>query len=302
MTASDPAEDDLDGTISWRQLLAEATVRFRSAGVPHPSGDARRVVEQASGASPSELPLVLEGLVTERAMSHYDDMVVRRCAGEPLQYVLGSWSFRTLDLMVDPRVLIPRPETETVVEVALAELDLLGGRDVATTVADLGTGSGAIGLSIAVERVRTTVWLTDLSEEALAVARANIAGIGRPGARVQAASGRWFDALPQQLRGSLDMIVSNPPYIATTAELPGEVRDWEPGLALWSGSDGTDDLCELISGAGEWLVDDGAIVCEMSPEQGEAMVAFASGHFAEVRAATDLTGRLRALVARRPLR
>ena len=297
-----PVHEDLDGTLSWRQLLTEATERFRAAGLAYPSGDARRVVEQASGASPSELPLVLEDLVTERAVAHYDEMVRRRVQGEPLQYVLGSWSFRTLDLMVDARVLIPRPETETVVEVALRELDRMGGREVPTMVADLGTGSGAIGLSVAVERVRTTVWLTDVSEEALAVARANIAGIGRSGARVQAGSGRWFEALPQQRRGSFDLIVSNPPYIATTAELPREVCDWEPGLALWSGSDGTDDLRELIAGAGEWLVDHGAIVCELSPEQGDAMGAFASGFFAEVLIEADLTGRVRAIVARRPLR
>ena len=91
-------------------------------------------------------------------------------------YVLGRWGFRRLDLMVDRRVLVPRPETEQVVEVALAELDRLGGREVGTLVADLGCGSGAIGLSVATERVRSTVWMTDVSDDALAVARANTAG------------------------------------------------------------------------------------------------------------------------------
>ena len=115
-------------------------------------------------------------------------MLRRRIAGEPIQYVLGHWAFRGLDLMVDGRVLIPRPETETVVEVALRELDRLGGRDRPTTVVDLGTGSGAIALAVATERVRTRVWATDSSDEALQVARANLAGIGRSAARVQVSS------------------------------------------------------------------------------------------------------------------
>ena len=144
---------------------------------------------------------MLDDPLTEGAMARYDDMVARRAAGEPLQYVLGHWGFRHLDLMVNRRVLIPRPETEQVVEVALAELDRLGGRDVPTTVVDLGTGSGAIALAVATERVRTTVWATDASEAALAVARANLAGVGRAGARVTMVAGDWFGALPAELRG-----------------------------------------------------------------------------------------------------
>lgn len=294
--------DDLAGTVSWRELLAEADARLRTAGIEHPAADARRLVEQAAGVTPSELPLVLDELVTERGMARFDDMVLRRSQGEPLQYVLGEWSFRTLDLMVDPRVLIPRPETESVVEVALGELDRRGARDVATTVVDLGTGSGAIGLSIAAERVRATVWITDVSEDALTVARANIAGLGRAGARVHSASGSWFSALPEELRGTVDLIVSNPPYVATVAELPADVRDWEPGQALWSGADGTDDLRLLVEGAGDWLVDDGVLVCELSPEQGPAMVEHASTYFVAARTEVDLTGRVRTLVASGPRR
>lgn len=295
-------EDELEGTVSWRELLREADARLRTAGIEHPASDARRLVEQAAGVSPSDLLLVLDELVTERGMARFDDMVLRRSQGEPLQYVLGEWSFRTLDLMVDPRVLIPRPETESVVEVALAELDRVGGRELATTVVDLGTGSGAIGLSIAAERVRSTVWLTDVSEDALVVARANIAGLGRAGARVHSASGVWFEALPSELLGAVDLLVSNPPYVAASAELPVDVRDWEPSLALWSGPDGTDDLRRLVVGAGEWLVDDGVLVCELSPEQGPAMVALALEHFDEARTEVDLTGRVRTLVARGPRR
>jgi len=156
---------------------------------------------------------------------------VRRESGEPLQYVLGSWAFRSLELMVDPRVLIPRPETEQVVEVALGEIR----RHRRPVVADLGTGSGAIALSVVAEVAGAQVWATDTSEAALAVARANLAGLaGMAATRVRLARGSWFSALPAELRGRLSVVVSNPPYVADAevASLPAEVAEWEPREAL----------------------------------------------------------------------
>lgn len=298
--ASDEMTGREDGTISWGELLVEAREALAARGNPDAGGDARRIIEEVSGSSPSAFLLGLDELVTEGGMSRYEKMLSRRLTGEPLQYVLGSWAFRTLDLMVDRRVLIPRPETEAVVEMALAELDLIGGTERETLVVDLGTGSGAIGLSIAAERVRSRVWLTDSSSDALDVARANIAGLGRSGARVSSALGSWFEALPDDLRGTVDLIISNPPYVATAIELPGEVTDWEPGSALWSGEDGTDDLRKILAGAGEWLRVDGVLVCEISPEQTGTVLELADRHFHECRIGVDLTGRDRALLARRP--
>lgn len=291
--------------MSWRQLLREAAGRLR---VSHqypgaaPDADARRIVEEASGVAAAELALVLDDPVTEGAMARFDGMLARRVAGEPLQYVLGHWGFRHLDLMVDHRVLIPRPETESVVEAALAELDRLGGRDRTTTVVDLGTGSGAIALSVATERVRTTVWATDASEDALQVARANLAGMGRAATRVTMVAGDWYSALPSDLQGSVQVLVSNPPYVSEGARLPREVSEWEPSSALLAGVDGLDDVRRIIAGAPVWLDRDGVLVCEISPEQIDVVTELASGHFAEVRVEPDLTGRARALVARRPLR
>ena len=140
-----------------------------------------------------------------------DAMVARHLAGEPLAYVLGHWSFRHLDLAVDRRVLIPRPETEVVAGVAL---ELARGLARPLTVADLGTGSGAIGLALADELPLdgVTVWLTDASADAIDVARANLAGLGRRGRNVRIAIGSWFDALPAGT--TLDLAVANPPYVA----------------------------------------------------------------------------------------
>jgi release factor glutamine methyltransferase len=291
-----------DGTITWRELLAEAAARLAASGSASAEVDARWIVADCLGVGTAELSGALNELATDRGVARFDDLVRRRSAGEPLQYVLGSWGFRTLDLMVDPRVLIPRPETESVVEVALEELDALGGDERPTRVVDLGTGSGAIALSIAVERVRTEVWATDASEDALAVARANIAGIGRPGARVRAVPGDWFAALPAHLRGTVDLVVSNPPYVAEGADLPTEVASWEPVDALWSGPDGTVDLVRIVAAAPDWLVPHGALVCELSPEQAGTMLDAANEHFEAAEVRPDLTGRPRALVARRPRR
>jgi release factor glutamine methyltransferase len=286
-----------DGTISWRELLAEATERLRAEGG---ASAARWIVEEASGASAAGLSLVLDEPVTEGGLARFEDMVARRAAGEPLQYVLGHWGFRSLDLMVDRRVLIPRPETEQVVEVALGELDRLGGREVTTDVVDLGTGSGAIALAVASERVRARVWAVDSEPGAVAVARANLAGLGRAAARVTVLEGDWYAALPGELRGRVQLVVSNPPYVSTSAELPAEVAEWEPSTALLAGDDGLDDLRVIVVGAGEWLEPDGALVCEISPEQADAVGELARAHFAEVRVELDLAGRPRTLVARCP--
>ncbi|MCZ7631179.1 MAG: peptide chain release factor N(5)-glutamine methyltransferase [Microthrixaceae bacterium] len=209
--------------------------------------------------------------------------------------------FRQLDLMVDSRVLIPRPETESVVDVCLAELDRLGGRDLPTTVVDLGTGSGAIALAVATERVRTTVWATDESEDALGVARANLAGVGRAAARVRMVAGDWYTALPTDLAGSVQVLVSNPPYVAETAELPAEVADWEPSGALRSGPDGLDDLRRIIAGALDGSKPTARWCARSHPSRPARSPSLRRAASAKCVSRSDLTGRSRALVARRPI-
>lgn len=225
------------------------------------------------------------------------EMVVRRRAGEPLQYILGTWSFRRLELIVDRRVLVPRPETEQVVEVALAELDRVAGKR--RRVVDLGTGSGAVALSIATERTKVDVWATDISPQALEVAKANL--YRTPGARVELVSGDWWSALPAHLRHGIDLAVANPPYVSTTemADLDPQVRDWEPRLALEGGPRGTEAIEAILEGSRAWLAAGGAVVVELASHQGAAMAEEASRvGFAEVEVLRDLAGRDRILVAR----
>lgn len=269
------------------------------------SGDAREarwMIEEASGERWGSAV----GRAPEKAVLRVQSMVERRRAGEPLQYVLGSWSFRRLELMVDRRVLIPRPETERVVEVALGELDRLRaapGAPEQPVVVDLGTGSGAIALSVAAERRGVEVWATDASPDAAAVARANLAGLGGYAAtRVRIVEGDWWAALPAHLRGRVDLVVSNPPYISSDemAGLDPVVAGWEPRSALESGPAGTEQAEAILVGAGEWLSPGGVAVIEIAPHQAEELQdAALSAGFATARAEPDLAGRPRALVARR---
>jgi release factor glutamine methyltransferase len=274
-------------TISWRELLAETERTLLS------SVDARRIVEEACG---DDWMLRLDDPATERVVAYLDAMVARRSTGEPLQYVVGRWGFRGLDLYVDHRVLIPRPETEVLVDVAL---EALRGRT-EPTVVDLGTGSGAIALAIATETVDAHVWATDASADALAVARANLAGIGRAATRVRLVEGSWFAPLPPDLGGRVDVVVTNPPYVAEheVPDLPPEVAHWEPRAALVAGETGLEQLQAIVAGAREWLVPGGAVVAEIAPHQAEAAVVLAySGGFTDVEILPDLTGRPRVLRA-----
>lgn len=294
MTAPDEEADSLpEARVTWRMLLAEARERLRSPV------DARRIVERASGWEGAEHHLRLDEPVTVRSAAHFEQMVERRRKGEPLQYVLGAWSFRSLDLYVDARVLIPRPETESVVEAALGELRRLAPRS--PLAVDLGTGSGAIALSIAREMPGVEVWGVDRSPEALAVARANAAGLGRAGTSVRLVEGSWFEPLPAILRGQVDVVVSNPPYVGEREvdDLPPEVAHWEPRSALVAGPTGLEQIEAIVQEAPAWLARPGALVVEIAPHQRDSAAALALGAgFLEAEVRPDVAGRARILVAR----
>lgn len=298
--------------VTWGDLRARAEAMLRAADLAQATSEARWMIERVSGYDAAELILAESESATARAETHLDDMLARRAAGEPLQYVLGRWSFRGIDLFVDARVLIPRPETEIVAEVAIEELVRLGERRDARvarrtsspsfTVADLGTGSGAIAISLAAELPQAEVWATDASEDALAVARANVAGAGSLATRVRLGVGSWFAALPAELRGHLRLVVSNPPYIAESEapDLPAVVIEHEPRSALVSGPTGLEALRAIIEESMDWLEPRGVLVCELAPHQACAATELTRvAGFGEVLVRPDLAGRDRVLVARR---
>jgi release factor glutamine methyltransferase len=283
------------------ELTAELAA---SLGLRH---EARFIIEEVLGSSGSHRSQTVGSadIATIRAFA------ARRRAGEPLQYVLGHWAFRSIDLLVDRRVLIPRPETEYVVEVALGELDRLDPGS--PLIVDAGTGSGAIALALAAElpdrHPGARLWATDTSADALEVAVENLARVqrelGTAVAPVDFGQGSWLSALPSELRGSVDLIVSNPPYVAKEEwpGLPDDVR-CEPLGALVAGdaSDGTAGLGDVevvLSEALTWLARPGVVVIELAPLQAEAATGLARAMgYVDVRVEKDLAQRPRVLVGR----
>ena len=297
MTDADRDGDDGAST-TWRALWAQTTAVLGERPT------ARWLCEVAASLDGDEFAAALDEAPTERMVAHLDAMLARYRSGEPLQYVLGRWGFRHVDLAVDRRVLIPRPETEVVAGLALDLAREAWRQQRRVAVADLGTGSGAIGLALASELplAGTTVWLTDVDADALDVARANLAGIGRAGANVRIAQGSWFDALDGDDR--FDVIVSNPPYVAIgSPDLDADVAEWEPSTALFAGADGLDAIRVLVAGAPDHLVEDGWLVLEIGADQGGAVRSLLDdAGYRDVTVEPDLAGRDRVAVARRPLR
>ena len=212
--------------------------------------------------------------------------VVRLANGEPLQYVLGNWDFRALTLATDHRALIPRPETEGLVALVLDEPRLW---DAEPLICDVGTGTGAIALSLAHERPQCRIVATDCEGAALSLARENAERLGLAG-RVNFVLGRnCAEAEP----GSLDAVVSNPPYIAsaTVDALPRHIRDFEPRTALDGGADGLDIIRSLVHDAAIALKRGGFIFLEIGDDQGETVLALLEGAgFSEAAILKDLAG------------
>ncbi len=232
----------------------------------------------------------------------------RRAAGEPLQYLLGTWPFRDLELVVDRRALIPRPETEQVVERALAAWRRTRPGADGLVVADLGTGTGAIGLSLAIELAQEAaidqVLLVDLAPEALDLAGENAE---RLGVLVDRCLGSWHEAIPEGRRGGVHLLVANPPYVAEAEEAGLAIElSHEPRGALIAadaadGTPGFADVAEIIDGALGSLAPGGILVIEMAEHQVEVALARASTvGLVDLEAFADLAGHPRGIVGRAP--
>ncbi len=219
----------------------------------------------------------------------YGALVARRAAGEPVAYITGRREFWSLDLAVTPDVLIPRPDSETLIEAARAACAVP-----AATILDLGTGSGALLLAALSEWPAATGLGIDRSAAALAIARANAERLGlAPRARFHL--GDWGAGVGERF----DLILSNPPYIAESEELPAEVADHEPAAALFAGRDGLDDYRRLVPQLPQLLAPGGVAVIEIGATQAQAVLAIAAAAGLAGTVAHDLAGHDRCLVLRR---
>jgi release factor glutamine methyltransferase len=284
-----------DSTRTWTilEMLRWTAEYLAGKGFDESRLNAELLLSGALGVRRLDLYLQFDRPLTDEEIAEFRGRLLRRARSEPLQYIAGHADFREIRLHVDRRVLIPRPETELLVgEVLTWSRDRSG-----LSVLDVGTGSGAIALSLAVEGSFDRIVATDLSEDALAVARRNLEEIA-PGTPVELLAGGTYQAV----RGErFDVIVSNPPYIGEHErdDLDVEVRDWEPSTALFSGSDGLDMIRDLVEGAEEHLRPRGLLALEIGAAQGAAVCRMIreTGHFAEPALIRDLSGRERMVTA-----
>jgi release factor glutamine methyltransferase len=271
------------------KALAETAERLETAGVESPRVDAEILVAHVLGVPRAGLALELSRKLTRQEGDALEALAVRREAREPLAYVIGEWGFRRLTLRVDRRVLVPRPETEVVVERCLGRVAALA----APRVLDVGTGSGAIALAIADEHPGAHVTGIDASAGALEVASANVLATGLD---VELREWDLFVGLPE---GPWELVVSNPPYVLPEEldMLQPEVREWEPQAALV----GVGATEAVARGALDVLAADGALVLEVAAGDA-ARVAGLLGElgYVDVTTAEDLAGRDRVVEAVRP--
>jgi len=272
------------------ETLRRAVARLAAAGVPEPEADAEVLCARVLGATRAALVLSDARPLPIAAAAALEVLVARRAAREPLHYLLGEREFWSLPLAVDRRVLIPRPETEVVVETALR----LAPR--ARRILDVGTGSGALAAALARERPAAAVWASDIDAAAVGVARVNLA---RLAPRVGLVRG---DLLAPFRDGAFDLIVSNPPYVADDefAALAPEVREHEPRRALAGGPDGLAVLRALVAAAPAVLAPGGWLVVEVGgAEQAAAVGARVASRrgYAGAETVRDLAGIPRVLAA-----
>lgn len=293
-TSSSNAETDSPPPLT---LLDRATQRLEAAERDAPRRSAEWLLTEVLDCTRAQLYAHPERPVAPDDARRFNEMVDRCVAGEPLQHVLGHTSFRGLRIGVSPAVMVPRPETEEVVEAALAAIDAVE----APRVLDMGTGSGCIALAIKHERPDVQVLGWDVSIDALAVARENAERLGLDVAFAEV--DLFGDDLEDRLTTPVDLLVSNPPYIpADEAEsLPAVVRDYDPDVALFSGNDPLRFYRAIAARVPELCAPGADVVFETHADYADETAAVLNRHgFEEVRLQNDLSGRPRILSARWP--
>ncbi len=266
---------------SLEHWLQAASARLDLAGVATPRYDAERLAAFALGVTWSGMWASVPDRQLDAAdIARLEALLARREAGEPLAYIEGIRGFYGLDLECGPGVLVPRPETELLVDIALELIDGVAS----PVVVDVGTGSGAVALAIASKRPDAEVIATDISDDALAYARRNATALEID---VRFAVGDLFDAVPDEVRGKVDLVVANPPYVPVGAGVAPDVHA-EPPVAVFSGEIGNDVLERIVADLPNWLRPGGAVALEIgAPYQADVLQG------AEVR--SDLNDRVRVI-------
>jgi release factor glutamine methyltransferase len=273
--------------VSLGEALAAARGRI-------PASEARMFLREVTGCSAAQVAAYPERALSAEQAARYAGLLERRAAGEPVAYLLGEREFYGRSFRVSPAVLIPRPETELIVDLVKARV----APGTAPAVLDLGTGSGALAVTLALEIPAARVTAVDLSPAALEVARGNAAALG---AQLRFIESDWFAAVGM---AQFDFIVSNPPYIVDDDPhlAEGDVR-FEPRSALASGRSGLDDLTRIAAAAPAFLAPGGWLLMEHGYDQAEAVSALlGAAGFAAVESARDLAGIERVSLGRYPLR
>jgi release factor glutamine methyltransferase len=272
-----------------RDALAGAAARLARAGVPEPRADAEVLLAHALGADRTALVVRAREPLDARATARFDAAVERRLAREPVAYITGEREFWSLPLRVDRRVLIPRPETETLVATALR----VGAG--ARRILDACTGSGAVAVVLARELAGAAVTASDRFAPALAVAAENRTRLAPHVRLVQG------DLLAPFRAGAFDLVVANPPYCATGTVVQAEVRDWEPPTAVEAGPDGLDVVRPLVAAAPRVIEPGGWLVVEIGARQAGAVVECVrdTSRFARIEVACDYAGIERVIAAQR---
>lgn len=283
-----------------RELLDLTGGYLGEKGVASPRLNAERLLADVLGLTRLELFCQHDRPVLSAEVARYRELVRRRAGGEPLQQILGETEFFSRPFKMTPGVFIPRPETERLVEACVRLLEPLRRADRSPVALEVGSGSGAICVSLACELPRLQVHASDVNPLAVELTRRNAHALGA-GARVHAVEGSRFDPLPASLKGQVDLLVSNPPYVRSgdIAGLSVEVRDHDPSAALDGGPDGLKFYRAIASNMGEWLRPGGHVAFEIGDDQGPAVqgILAASGGL-EVEVIQDYAGRDRVVTAR----
>jgi release factor glutamine methyltransferase len=269
-------------TDTLKSTLTKARKRLESTS-DSPQLDAEILLSKVLQANRAALYANPDKAVTATQIAEFEQLIAQRCAGKPVAHLTGMREFWSLELEVTPDVLVPRPETELLVERALAHIPETGCCDLV----DLGCGSGAIAIAIATERPECSITATDSSQAALSIAQGN-ADKHCP-ERIQFCKGNWFEPLHDR---SFNFIVSNPPYVSSTQpQLTDPELNHEPQQALYSGADGLNDIRQLITEAPAYLLDDGYLLIEHGFDQADTIAGLLrQAGFKNIKMHRDLAG------------